>query len=165
MASLEARVALTRTCNTSLLKTTYHGYYSNPCFVPLPVPLARLWHSEHAYKGLPPGKLLPPKHEAMFCPNPRGSGKVWMMLTSEYTLIIKYYVNQTWVNRQGFWWGCRQGQIRQMPMCILWAVDEKPCSQLQNGLYPRFLRGQTRHILIRPSNFNLNWMWSVNTSF
>ena len=64
-----------------------------------------LWHSEHAYKGLPQGKFLPPKHEAMFSPNPRGNGKVWLMLTSEYTLIIIYYVNQTWVNREGFLWG------------------------------------------------------------
>ena len=124
-----------------------------------------LWHSEHAYKGLPQGKLLPPKHEAMFSPNPRGSGKVWMMLTCDYTLIILYYVNQTWVNRKGFWWGFQQGKIQPMSMCILWAVDEKPCPQLQNGLYLRFLRCQTRHILISPSNFNFHWMWSMKTSF
>ena len=83
-----------------------------------------LWHSEHAYKGLPQGKLLPPKHEAMLSPNPRGSGKVWMTLTSEYTFIIIYYVNQTCVNRKGFWWGFQQGKIQLMSMCILWAVDE-----------------------------------------
>ena len=74
-----------------------------------------LWHSEHAYKGLPQGKLLPPKHEAMFSPNPRGSGKVSMMLTSEYTLIIIYYANQTWVKREGFWWGFQQGKIQVRP--------------------------------------------------
>ena len=122
-----------------------------------------LWHSEHAYKGLPQGKLLPPKHEAMFIPNPRGSGKVWMMLTSEYTFIIIYYVNQTWVNREGFSWGFQQGKIQLMSMCILWAMDEKPCSQLQNGLYLRNLKGQTRHILIWPSNFSCHWMWSIKT--
>ena len=124
-----------------------------------------LWNSEHAYKGLPQGKLLPPKHEAMFSPNPRGSGKVWMMLTSEYTFIIIYYVNQTWVNREGFWWGFQQDKIQLMSMCILWAVDEKPCPQLQNVLYLRILKGQTRHILIWPSNFSFHWMWSIKTSF
>ena len=124
-----------------------------------------LWHSEHAYRGLPQGKLLPLKHEAMFSPNLRGSGKVWMMLTSEYTFVIIYYANQTWVNREGFWWGLRQGQIQQMSMCIQWAVDEKPCSQLQNGLYLRFLRGQTKRILIWPSNFSFHWLWSIKTSF
>ena len=102
-----------------------------------------LWHSEHAFKGLPQGKLLPPKHESMFSPNPRGSGKVWMMLTSEYTFIIICYANQSWVNREGSWWGFQQGKIQLMSMCILWAVDEKPCPQLQNGLYLRILKGQT----------------------
>ena len=96
---------------------------------------------------------------------PRGSEKVSMIWTSEYTLIIMYCVNRTWVNRQGFWWWFPQGQIQQMSMCILWAVDEKPCSQLQNGLYLRFLRGQIRHILIWPSNFSFHWMWSIKTSF
>ena len=91
-------------------------------------------------------------YEAMFSPNPWGSGKVWMMLTSEYTLIIIYYVKQTWVNREGFWWGFQQGKIQPMSICMLWAVDEKPCPQLQNGPYLRFLRGHTRHILIWPSN-------------
>ena len=103
-----------------------------------------LWHSEHAYRGLPQGKLLPPKHEAMFSPKPRGSGKVWMMLTSEYTLIIIYYVNQIWVIRKGFWWRFQKGKIQPMSMCIRWDVDEKPCTQLQNGPYLRFLKGQTR---------------------
>ena len=118
-----------------------------------------LWHSEHAYKGFPQGKLLPPKHEAMFRPNPRGSGKVWMMLTSEYTFIILYYVNQTWVNREEFWWGLQQDKIQLMSTCILWAVDEK------HGLYLRIIKGQTRYILIWPSNFSFHWMWSVKTSF
>ena len=159
-------MTITRNCNTPLLKPTDHGYHSNPCGVPLPVTLApSLWHSEHAYKGLPQGKLLPPKHEAMFSPNPRGSGKVWMMLTSEYTFIIIYYVNQTWVNREGLLWGFQQGQIQLMSMCILWAVDEKPCPQLQNGPYLRILKGQTRHILSWPSNFSFQWMWSIKTSF
>ena len=61
-----------------------------------------LWHSELAHKGLPQGNLLPPKHEAMFCPNPRGSGKVWMMLSSEYTLIIINYVIRHRSTERGF---------------------------------------------------------------
>ena len=120
---------LTRNCNTLLLKTTDHGYHSNPCVVPHPVTLApSLWHSEHAYKGLPQGKLFPPKHEAMFSPNPRGSGKVWMMLTSEYTFIIIYYANQTWVNREGFWWGFQQVQSNSC-QCVfyeLWMKNHAP---------------------------------------
>ena len=56
--------------------------------------------------------------------SPRGSGKVWKMLTSEYTFIIIYYVIQTWVNRERFWWGFQQGKIQLMSMCILWAVME-----------------------------------------
>ena len=41
----------------------------------------------------------------------------------------------------------------------------KTMLQLQNGLYLRFLRGQIRHILIWPSNFSFQWMWSIKTSF
>ena len=117
-----------------------------------------LWHSEHACSGLPQRKLIPPKHEAMFSPIPRGGGKVWMMFTSEYTLIIIYCVNQTWVNREGFWSGFQQGKIQPMSMCILWAMDEITCPQLQNGLY-------LRHILSWPSNSSFHWMWSIKTSF
>ena len=123
-----------------------------------------LWHNEHAYKGLPQRKLLPPKHEAMFSPNPRGSGKVWMMLTSEYTLIIIYYVNQTWVNKDGFWWGFQQDKKSNVySMSCGWKtllpVTKWPLFQISQR------SDQTRHILIWPSNFSFHWMWSIKTSF
>ena len=136
-------VTLTRNCNTPLLKTTDHGYHSNPCVVPHSVTLAPVcdtvsMRTRDFHKGSS-------SHQNM--------------------RIIIYYANQTWVNREGFWWGFQQGKIQLMSMCILSTVDEKPCPQLQNGLYLRILKGQIRHILIWPSNFSFHWMWSVKTSF
>ena len=112
-----------------------------------------LWHSEHAYRGLPQGKLLPPKHEAMFSPNPRGWGgvKVWMMLTSEFTLIFIYYVNLTWVNRKGFWWRFQQGKIQPMSMCILWDVDKKQAPSYKMASISDFSK-------VRPDTFSPGYL-------